>query len=389
MSIRFFTAGESHGPTLTAIIDGLPAGILVDIEKINLELKRRQTGFGSGGRMKIEKDTVEVMSGVMDGKTTGAPITLSVKNDDHIKWKNVSIKALTTPRPGHADLTGVVKFGYNDLRPTLERSSARETTMRVAAGALFKQFLEVFGIFVGGYVRSIGNIENAHDSLNLMDRYKIAESNDVRCFDSAAEQRVKDLITATMQSKDTLGGVLELFATGLPIGLGSYTQWDKRLDAKIAFAMMSVQAMKGVEIGDAWENSRNPGTEVHDGIFLDGDQMVRRSNRAGGIEGGISNGEPIIVRVAMKPIATTLNPQQTVDIAGWKESPTTYERSDFCPVPRAVPILEAMLAYVLANELSEKLGGDSVSEMLPRFKALAKANQNDLNLDGQDHIFWS
>jgi chorismate synthase len=389
MSIRFFTAGESHGPTLTAIIDGLPAGILVDIEKINLELKRRQTGFGSGGRMKIEKDTVEVLSGIMDGKTTGAPITLSVKNDDHIKWKNVSIKALTTPRPGHADLTGVVKFGFNDLRPTLERSSARETTMRVAAGALFKQYLEVFGIFVGGYVRSIGNIENANDALNLMDRYKTAESNDVRCFDSAAEQKVKDLITATMQSKDTLGGVLELFATGLPIGLGSYTQWDKRLDAKIAFAMMSVQAMKGVEIGDAWENSRNPGTEVHDGIFLDGDHMVRRSNRAGGIEGGISNGEPIIVRVAMKPIATTLNPQHTVDITGWKESPTTYERSDFCPVPRAVPILEAMLAYVLANELSEKLGGDSVDEMLPRFNALAKANQSDLNLDGQDHIFWS
>lgn len=389
MTIRFLTAGESHGPKLTVIIDGLPAGILLDKDKINLELKRRQTGYGSGGRMKIEKDTVELLSGVMEGKTTGAPLALSVPNEDHIKWKNKAIKALTTPRPGHADLTGVIKYRYNDLRPTLERSSARETTMRVAAGAIFKQFLSIFGIFIGGYVRSIGNIVNATDGKSYLERYQQAENNDVRCFDQNAEILIKQLIAQTMQSKDTLGGVLEIFATGLPIGLGSYSQWDKRLDAKIAFALMSVQAMKGVEIGDAWENSVKPGTEVHDGIFVEGSKLIRRTNRAGGIEGGISNGEPIVVRVAMKPIATTLKPQSTVDIPNWKAAPTTYERSDFCPVPRAVPILEAMLAYVLANELCEKLGGDSISEMAPRFNSLASASQQDFTLDSQDHIFWS
>lgn len=389
MSLRFFTAGESHGPSLTAIVDGIPAGLLIDIDSINQDLHRRQVGFGSGGRMKIEKDTVEILSGVMEGLTTGAPITLSVKNDDHIKWKQKPVKALTTPRPGHADLTGLVKYGYNDLRPTLERSSARETTMRVAAGSIYKQFLSKFGIFIGGYVRSIGSIENNDDASSVEERYQRAELNDVRCFDPQAELRAKELIADIMQNKDTLGGVLEIFATGLPIGLGSYSQWDRRLDAKIAFAMLSVQAMKGVEIGDAWENSTKPGTVVHDGIFLDGDKIVRKTNRAGGIEGGISNGEPVIVRVAMKPIATTLNPQETVDLPAWQAAPTTYERSDFCPVPRAVPILESMLAFVIADELILKLGGDSMNEMLPRFKKLATATKQDLKLEGDDHIFWS
>lgn len=388
MPLRFFTAGESHGPTLTAIIDGFPAGLEVSVEKIDHELHRRQVGFGAGGRMAIEKDTVQILSGVMDGKSTGTPITLSVKNDDHVKWQGKAIKSLTTPRPGHADLTGVVKYGYDDLRPTLERSSARETTMRVAAGAVFKQFLESFGIFVGGYVRSIGDIQNPADDQTYLERYLAAESNDVRCYHPATVEKVRARISEIMQGKDTLGGVLEIFATGLPIGLGSYTQWDKRLDARIAYAVMSVQAMKGVEIGDAWENSLHPGTEVHDGIYLEGDELIRKTNRAGGLEGGITNGQPLIVRVAMKPIATTLNPQQTVDAFTWQESPTTYERSDFCPVPRAVPILEAMLAYTLSDALIEKLGGDSLAEMLPRFAALPKANKKGIHLDGKPHVFW-
>lgn len=388
MPIRFFTAGESHGPALTAVIDGLPAGLRVDVGEINRELHRRQVGYGAGGRMAIEKDTVEILSGVMEGQTTGAPITLVVQNADHAKWKDKPIKSLTTPRPGHADLTGAVKFGYNDLRPTLERSSARETTMRVAAGALFKQFLAQFGIFVGGYVRSIGEVVNPEDGNSLRHRYEAAEQNDVRCYDPATAEAARQRIARVMQDKDTLGGVLEIFATGLPVGLGSYTQWDKRLDARIAFAMMSVQAMKGVEIGEAWNNSTHPGTQVHDGIYLQGDDLVRKTNRAGGLEGGITNGMPILVRVAMKPIATTLNPQATVDAATWQPSPTTYERSDFCPVPRAVPILEAMLAYVLADALVEKLGGDSLDEMLPRFAALPKADRKGIRMQGQDHLFW-
>ena len=388
MSIRFFTAGESHGPTLTAIVDGFPAGLAVSIEEINKDLHRRQVGYGAGGRMAIEKDTVQILSGVMEGKSTGAPITLSVRNDDHVKWQGKQVTALTTPRPGHADLTGVVKYGYDDLRPTLERSSARETTMRVAVGSLFKQLLAHFGIFVGGYVRSIGEVQNPDSELPLAERYRLAEGNDVRCYDAQTTEKARLRIAQIMQGKDTLGGVLEIFATGLPVGLGSYTQWDQRLDARIAFAMMSVQAMKGVEIGDAWENSQHPGTEVHDGIYLEGENLVRKTNRAGGLEGGVTNGQPVIVRVAMKPIATTLNPQQTVDCADWTEGPTTYERSDFCPVPRAVPILEAMLAYTLANALVEKIGGDSVSEMLPRFAALPKADKASIHLTGKPHVFW-
>jgi chorismate synthase len=392
MALRFMTAGESHGPALVTILDGMAAGLPLQPDLIDQELARRQSGYGSGGRMKIERDTVQILGGVMGGHTTGAPISLLVQNDDHIKWKNKPITALTTPRPGHADLTGAVKYGYSDLRPTLERSSARETTMRVAAGAICKHFLHQFGITVGGYVRAIGEISAEFGSLPYLERFKIAEQNDVRCPDVGAAEKMRARIAEIMHGKDTLGGILEIVALGLPVGLGSYAQWDKRLEARLAAAVLSVQAMKGVEIGDAWENAHLPGTLAHDAIELDiqqqGGSLVRPTNRAGGIEGGVSNGQPLVIRVAMKPIATTLTPQVTVDLATGQQGQTRYERSDFCPVPRAVPILESMVAFVLADALIEKLGGDSLAEMLPRFASLRQAKLADLPMDNFDHIFW-
>ena len=390
MPLRFLTAGESHGPSLTAILDGMPAGLAITPDIINKELARRQQGYGSGGRMKIEKDTVQILGGVMDGETTGAPIALLVKNDDHIKWKGKSVEPMTAPRPGHADLTGAVKYGYKDLRPALERASARETTMRVAAGAVCKHFLAQFDIIVGGYVSSIGEIQTDFGDMPYEERFIRAEESEVRCPVDLSAQKMRDEIEKTIHGKNTLGGVLEIVALNVPVGLGSFMQWDKRLEAKLAMAIMSVQAMKGVEVGDAFENSRLPGTRAHDPIILDGQKskVERLSNRAGGTEGGISNGQPILIRAAMKPIATTLTPQQTVDLALGENAPTKYERSDFCPVPRAVPILEAMVAFVLADALLEKLGGDSLNEMKPRFDALRKATLDDLPMDNIPHVFW-
>ena len=387
--LRFLTAGESHGPALTAILDGVPAGLPLDPSVIDLELARRQKGYGSGGRMKIEKDTVQILSGVMAGETTGAPIALLVVNDDHVKWKGKAVEALTTPRPGHADLTGAVKYGYRDLRPTLERSSARETTMRVAAGAVCKHLLAQFGIRVGGYVKAIGEVEADFGGTRYEVRFEEAEANDVRCPDPVAAAKMRARIEEIIHGKDTLGGILEIVALNLPIGLGSYAQWDRRLEARLAQAVLSVQAMKGVEIGDAFENARRPGTQAHDAIHLgaDGD-LLRPSDHAGGTEGGVTNGQPLVIRAAMKPIATTLNPQRTVNLATGVEGPTTYERSDFCPVPRAVPILEAMVAFVLADALLEKLGGDSLAEMKPRFETLRQARLQDLPMDNTPHVWW-
>jgi len=390
MPLRFLTAGESHGPSLTAILDGMPAGLSITADIINKELTRRQHGYGSGGRMKIEKDTVHILGGVMAGETTGAPIALLVENADHIKWKGKAIEPMTAPRPGHADLTGAVKFGYKDLRPALERASARETTMRVAAGAVCKHFLNQFEILVGGYVSSIGEIQADFEDMPYEERFAHAEESDVRCPVESAAQQMRDEIEKTIHGKNTLGGILEIIALNVPVGLGSFMQWDKRLEAKLAMAVMSVQAIKGVEVGDAFENAKRPGTQAHDPISLDGQKsrVERLSNRAGGTEGGISNGQPIIIRAAMKPIATTLTPQQTVDLALGENAPTKYERSDFCPVPRAVPILEAMVAFVLADALIEKLGGDSMTEMKPRFEMLRKATLDDLQIDNVPHIFW-
>ena len=388
MPLRFLTAGESHGPSLTTILDGLPAGLSLSPDIINKELARRQQGYGSGGRMKIEKDTVQILGGVMGGETTGAPIALLVQNDDHVKWKGKAIEPMTAPRPGHADLTGAVKYGYKDLRPALERASARETTMRVAAGAVCKHFLAQFGIIVGGYVASIGEVTADFGDMPYEERFIRAEASDVRCpIDSSAE-KMRAEIEKTIQGKNTLGGVLEIVALNLPVGLGSFVQWDRRLEAKLAMAIMSVQAIKGVEVGDAFENARRIGTEAHDAMQLNSSLITRHSNRAGGTEGGVSNGQPIVIRAAMKPIATTLVPQQTVDLASGENAPTKYERSDFCPVPRAVPILESMVAFVLADALLEKIGGDSMNEMKPRFEALRKATLEDLPMDNIPHVFW-
>ncbi|RLD03743.1 MAG: chorismate synthase, partial [Chloroflexi bacterium] len=384
MILKFMTAGESHGPAVTAILEGIPAGLKLDVSRVDVELARRQKGFGAGGRMKIERDKVQILSGIMDGQTIGMPISLLVENLNHKQWKGKEIDPMTAPRPGHADLTGAVKYGYKDLRPSLERASARETAMRVAVGAICKQFLEEFGIVVGGYVKSIGQVDAQFNESKYKDRFVAAEKNDLRCPDDHAAEMMRTAIRQTIQEKNTLGGVIEIVALNVPIGLGSFAQWDTRLEAKLAQAMMSVQAIKGVEIGDAFTNARLSGTQAHDAIKSPSPVLgeglgvrgilTRSTNRAGGIEGGISNGQPIIIRAAMKPIASTLTPQKTVDLASGKVCETTYERSDFCPVPRAVPVLEAMTAFVLADALIAKLGGDSMAEMLPRFENLRKAN---------------
>ncbi len=388
MSLRFLTAGESHGPALVAILDGMPAGLPIAPEVINRELTRRQKGYGSGGRMKIEKDTVQILGGVMGGETTGAPIALLVQNDDHVKWKGKAVAPMTAPRPGHADLTGAVKYGYKDLRPSLERASARETTMRVAAGALCKELLAQFGIIVGGYVYSIGEVQADFGEMPYAERFARAEESDVRCPIESSAQAMRAEIEKIIHGKNTLGGILEIVALNVPVGLGSFAQWDRRLEAKLIHALMSVQAIKGAEVGDAFENAKRIGTRAHDPIHVQRENLQRATNRAGGIEGGISNGQPILLRAAMKPIATTLVPQATVDLAAGADAPTKYERSDFCPVPRAVPILEAMTAFVLADALLEKIGGDSLDEMKPRFAALRKATLADLPMDNQPHIFW-
>ncbi|MCC6300491.1 MAG: chorismate synthase [Anaerolineales bacterium] len=390
MPLHFLTAGESHGPALTAILEGIPAGLHLNVDIINKELARRQKGYGSGARMKIEKDTVQILGGVMAGETTGAPIAMLVQNADHIKWKGKAIEPMTAPRPGHADLTGAVKYGYKDLRPALERASARETTMRVAAGAVCKHFLNQFNIVIGGYVASIGEIQADFGDMPYDERFMRAEESDVRCPVETSAQKMRDEIEKAIHGKNTLGGILEIVALNVPVGLGSFMQWDKRLEAKLAMAVMSVQAIKGVEVGDAFDNAKRLGTQAHDAIQLPitNRQLLRATNRAGGIEGGISNGQPILIRAAMKPIATTLLPQGTVDLASGTESPTRYERSDFCPVPRAVPILEAMVAFVLADALLEKLGSDSMNEMKPRFESLRKATLEDLKMDNTPHVFW-
>jgi chorismate synthase len=388
MTLRFLTAGESHGPALSIILDGFPAGVAVDTALIAAEMQRRQSGFGAGPRMKMETDRVEILSGVMAGVTTGAPIGLIIKNTNHEKWKGKDIPAFTTPRPGHADLTGAVKYGYEDFRPALERASARETAARTAVGAFCKLYLSNFGIRVGGYVCSIGEIDADLEKIGYVDRLDLASGNDLNCPDDIAAVRMRERIRQAMENRDTVGGSFEVVALEVPIGLGSYSQWDKRLDARLGGALLSIPAVKGVEIGPAFENSRLPGTQVHDPISLNGDSLVRSSNRAGGIEGGISSGQPILLHAAMKPIASTLTPQPTVDLAARQETGTVYERSDFCPVPRAVVVAEAMTAFVLADALLEKLGGDSLSEMQPRFDALRKARFQDLPMRSEGHLYW-
>ena len=389
MPLRFLTSGESHGPALLAILDGLPAGLPLTPDAFDRDLARRQHGYGAGPRMKLEHDKVQILGGVMGGLTTGAPLALRIENQDHAKWRGKSVEPLTKPRPGHADLTGALKYGYTDLRPALERASARETAARVAIGAACRLLLSQFGVQVGGYVCSIGEVSAALDDISLPERIALAQVSDVSCPEPEAAGAMRARIEEAIHARDTLGGVIEVLALGLPPGLGSFAQWDRRLEARLGAAVLSIQAIKGVEIGPAFANACLPGTRAHDAIDLSADgSLLRPTDRSGGLEGGVTNGQPLVVRAAMKPIATTLTPQNTVDLATGETSPTRYERSDFCPVPRAVVIVEAMVAFVLADALLEKLGGDSVGELLPRFAALRRAAVADLPMDNTPHTWW-
>ncbi len=390
--LRFLTAGESHGPKLTAILEGVPAGFPLDVKKINVDLARRQTGFGRGGRMKMERDEVSVTSGIAAGLTTGAPIAMELDNLDYKNWKGKAIAPMTTPRPGHADLTGAIKYGHADLRLSLERASARETAMRVCVGSVCKQLLSPFDIEIGGYVTQIGSVAiSLKETTSVSEyakRFKDAQKNEFALPDLTFNDAVHEEIKACMKAKDTLGGIFEIIALGIPPGLGSYSHWDRRLEAQIGMALLSIQAMKGVEFANAFENATLRGTQVHDAIFAqENGTLYRNTNRSGGFEGGITTGLPLIARVAMKPINTTLNPIQSTNLATKKPSPTTYERSDFCAVPRAVPIGEAMVAFVLANALFEKIGGDSLKEMMPRFKLLAQNQISNFDLTNEPWFF--
>ena len=383
--IRFLTAGESHGPQLTAILEGMPAGVPIDATLIRQELARRQKAYGAGGRMAIEKDAARITAGVMAGKTTGGPIALHISNRDWKNWREKDIPPMTTPRPGHADLTGAVKYGYGELRLALERASARETAARVAVGAVCKQYLAQFDIRVQGYVTAIGPVQaRIAEDVPYELRFELAEGNDLRCPDPAAAAAMRAIVAETMQRKDTIGGVFEIVALGLPVGLGSHVHWDRRLSTRIMAAVGSIHAIKGVEIGPAFENAAMFGSEVHDELFLDEEgNLIRKTNRAGGLEGGMTTGEPLVVRAAMKPISTVLNPRKSVNLATGEPAETTYERSDFNAVPRAVVVGEAMLAIVLADALMEKLGGDSLTEQMPRFKTLRQARLEDLSMDNR------
>ena len=386
--LRFLTAGESHGPYLTAILEGMPASLPLSEEDVNPDLARRQIGFGSGGRMKIESDRVEFSGGMMNGLTTGGPIALRIQNKDWANWAERDIPPMTVPRPGHADLTGAIKYGYRELRLSLERASARETACRVAVGAVCKRLLAEFDIRVGGYVTEIGGVEAAiPPEMSYQERWAAAETSEVRCPIPEDGEAMIARIRQVAQQKDTLGGVFEVVATGVPPGLGSHVHWDRRLTGRLAQAILSIQAMKGVEIGPAFENARKRGTEVHDEIFNEHGNLVRRTNRAGGLEGGITTGQPIVVRAAMKPISTTLNPLRSVDLAAGEPATTAYERSDYCAVPRAVVVGEAMVAFVLAGALLEKLGGDSLAELRPRFEALRRSRLEDLPMDNMPWRF--
>lgn len=371
--LRFFTAGESHGPALTAIVEGFPAGVPVTAEAINHDLARRQKGYGRGGRMKIERDEVQFRSGIRFGESLGAPITLVVENLD---WKNWTSKmspraedrdpkyVVSRPRPGHADLTGALKYDRRDVRDILERASARETTMRVAVGALAKCLLRELGIEVRGWVSEVGNIKAKHEGLTPDEIYSKAEVSEVRVADPEAERAIIALVDECKKSGDTLGGVVEIVATGLPPGLGSHVHYDRKLDGRLAGALLSLQAAKGVEIGLGFEAARRRGSQVQDEIGYDDGAFNRRTNNAGGTEGGMTSGGPLIVRVAFKPISTLMKPLASVDLLTKEETRGNIERSDVMAIPAAAVIAEAVVAFELAKVALEKFGGDSLREIL-------------------------
>ncbi|GAB4396431.1 MAG: chorismate synthase [Anaerolineales bacterium] len=388
MPLTLLTAGESHGPALLGILQGLPAGLPLTESILNAQLARRQHGYGAGARMKIEHDHAEILAGIMDGITTGAPLAIRIHNADHEKWRGKPIEPMTAPRPGHVDLAAALKYGYRDLRPGLERASARETAMRVALGAACMHLLNQFGIHIGGWVQAIGGVRANLSAIPLAQRAALAEESDVRCPEPTAAEAMRAAIRNAMQARDTLGGIIEICALGVPAGLGSHVHWERRLESRLGAALLSVQAIKGIEFGNAFENASLPGTQAHDPIELHGETLIRPTTRSGGIEGGISTGQPLLIRAAMKPIASTLTPQPTVNLANGQPEPTRYERSDFCPVPRAVPILESVSAHILADALLEKLGGDTLAELKARFAALPQPRLPNLPMDNRPHIFW-
>ena len=364
--LRFMTAGESHGPCLISVIEGLPAGLVLDAQAINRDLARRQGGYGRGARQKIEQDEVRLLAGVVQGRTIGAPVAMMVPNRDYENWRERDVPPWTKPRPGHADLAGAIKYGIDDMRLIAERASARETAARVAAGAIAKILLHEVGISVGSYVEAIGSVSADVDGLDFVTRCDRAGASDVSCPDPQAAEEMRVEIDAAREAGDSLGGIIVIAAWGLPVGLGSHVHWDRKLDGRIAQAVMSIQAVKGIEIGPAFSNARLPGTRVHDPLYPDDSQPTRRSNRAGGLEGGITNGEPLVVRAAMKPIPTTVTPIDTIDRATGEAATTEYQRSDVCAVPAAAVVGEAMVALVLADAVLERYGGDRLDAIVRR-----------------------
>ncbi|MDZ8172748.1 chorismate synthase [Microbacterium xanthum] len=375
--LRVLTAGESHGPELVAMMEGLPAGVPISREAIQADLARRKLGYGRGSRMKFEADELNISAGVRHGLSLGSPIALRIGNTEWPKWVEVMSPepvaltersrgrgaALTRPRPGHADLVGMQKYGFDEARPILERASARETAARVALGAVARAFLSELGIRLVSHTLSIGPVRTPEDSaLPSPDDVDALDADPLRCFDEATSARMVEEVDAAKKDGDTLGGIVEVLAYGLPPGLGSHVQWDRKLDAKIAQALMSIQAIKGVEIGDGFETTRRRGSRAHDELFIAEDGITRSSDRAGGTEGGMSTGTTLRVRAGMKPIATVPHALRTVDVRTGDTASAHHQRSDVCAVPAAGVVAEAMVALVLAESVLEKFGGDSVAE---------------------------
>lgn len=371
--LRFLTAGESHGPALTTIVEGLPAGIPLDEDYINNQLARRQGGYGRGGRMQIERDRAKILSGVRGGLTLGSPVCLMVENKDWANWSGImdpgpgallDQRVVTRPRPGHADLAGALKYGHRDIRNILERSSARETAARTAAGSIARRLLEELDIVLVGYVASIGTVFSLAPDLPAAELKDRAEANPVKSWDQETGRRMTGEIDRAREAGDSLGGVFEVRAYGLPVGLGSHVHWDRKLDSRLAGALMGIQAIKGVEVGAGFGAAAMPGSAVHDEIFFDPDRgFYRRSNNAGGIEGGITNGETLVVRAAMKPIPTLYKPLRSADLLTGEPLEASVERSDVCAVPAACVVGEAVVAWELAAASLQKFGGDSLAEI--------------------------
>lgn len=384
MSLRFLTAGETHGPQLTTIIEGLPSNMKIDFDALNFQLHRRQKGYGRGRRMQIEKDTAQILGGVRHGYTTGAPVALVVENKDWTHWRNImnvepiegndeAKRRVHRPRPGHADLNGGLKYNLKDLRNVLERSSARETTVRVAVGAIARQFLEQFGVKVAGQVIRIGEIEAPPHNLPIDELIERTEASSVRVVDAETEKKMEAYIDQIKQEGDSIGGVVECIIEGLPVGLGSHVQYDRKLDGRIAQGVMSINAFKGVEVGIGFEAGELRGSQVHDEIMYSEERgYYRATNRLGGFEGGMSNGMPIVVRGVMKPIPTLYKPLQSVDIDTKEPFTAQVERSDACAVPAASVVMEHVVTWEVAKAFLEKFGGDSMEEIHANYQNYLK-----------------